>query len=143
MTLWCGLQRILSLVKSEKMKRYSSFLTLVVLAALLGFAGPQAAAAAEADTLILDDVPLMPGLSVVDDNLIVLFGPAHGPDLVAEGMIDIDDVYTYYQTLLPQRGWSRENGRTFDKGNDRLVIDAKSSNNRGITIVHFIKTPLN
>lgn len=139
------------LVKSVGMKRNLILLLLGLVGLGLSLGQAQAAASftnspapnAAGQALIFGTFPLMPGLEIIKDkDLIVLWGPSETSDVKAEGMVDIDDLYTFYQTRLPEMGWQQINGKTFYRGDKQFVVDAKSSNNLGLTIVHFSIGPL-
>ena len=74
----------------------------------------------------IDDLPLMDGLSPVADHDMLFVVPRQGrlAETVTEGTVDIDDVYRFYRHSLPQLGWTIVDGRTYDRGGERLRIDA-------------------
>ena len=92
-------------------------------------------------TKVIDDLPLMPGLQLVEDED-VLF--THESGRIAEtnamGSVDIDAVYQFYKRALPHLGWKVVNSHTYTRENEQLRIDAHA--NDKITIVQFSVKPL-
>lgn len=93
-------------------------------------------------TTVIDDLPLMPGLSPVEEKD-VLFVTSEGriAQTVAKGPVDIDEVYHFYQRSLPQLGWKKTSARTFERDGEKLRIDASSVNPKAVTIVRFSVQP--
>lgn len=90
---------------------------------------------------VIDDLPLMPGLTVKTDNDVLFIVPSTGriAETVAEGSVDVDEVYLFYQRTLPQLGWKMVNPRIYAREGERLFIDAKAHN--ATTTVHFEVKP--
>jgi hypothetical protein len=129
-------------------------LSLSVLLLGLCLAGQQSFAASESNinkapsaqggafAKIIDDLPLMPGLTVVEDkDVLFLMGPKRIAQTTASGLVDVDDVYYFYEKSLPQLGWNRITPRLYERENETLHIEAKSSNADGVTIVQFSIEP--
>ena len=87
-----------------------------------------------APTTILDGIPLMEGLQIAPDkNFIKIlpdFGDQQSPT-VTVGIIDVDDVYNFYQRTLPPLGWKAINGRSYMHGNESLYISALADGKLG------------
>ncbi|MBV8060654.1 MAG: hypothetical protein JO126_07510 [Alphaproteobacteria bacterium] len=92
------------------------------------------------DTAI-DDLPLMPGLTVDTSNDTIFVVPHTGriAESTATGMVDVDDVYSYYYKSLPHLGWKAANRRTYTREGDVLRITARA--NGKVTTVHFSIRP--
>ncbi len=90
---------------------------------------------------VIDDLPLMPGLQVVEDEDVLFVTPKAGriAETTAEGIVDVDDVYTFYRKSLPHLGWKIIDMRTYQRENDRLRIDAHAEDK--FTTVRFLVRP--
>jgi len=92
---------------------------------------------------VIDDLPLMPGLTVLEDkDVLFIAGPGRIAQTTATGRIDIDEVYNYYERTLPQLGWKKINARTYERDNERLRLDVSGVNPAATTIVRFSLEPL-
>jgi hypothetical protein len=92
---------------------------------------------------VIDDLPLMPGLTAQEDkDVLFVAGPGRIAQTTATGMIDIDDVYYYYEDSLPQLGWKKINARIYERGGERLRLDVSGANPAGLTIVCFSVEPV-
>ncbi len=90
---------------------------------------------------VIDDLPLMPGLSVdPDGDLIFSTSTEQLKQTRAVGSVDIDDVYRFYAQTLPQMGWTKIDARRFRRDQDLLRIDAKADEKS--TRVAFTITPI-
>ena len=90
----------------------------------------------------IDDLPLMPGLNLIENNDVV-FNSASAGRLVetdAVGAVDIDDVYNFYQRTLPQLGWTFMSMRAYSRNKEILHIDAHADGKN--TTVHFALMPV-
>jgi hypothetical protein len=129
------------------------FLFLALVLALTGFgsAFPQAWAAASnlnppqasmsSEAFSEAGLPVMPGLELRQkDDAILLFGAPDKPPLEAEGLVDVDEVYYYYERRLPSLGWQKASPRLYFKDGVTLRVDARSSGGDGRTIVRFEMT---
>lgn len=92
-------------------------------------------------TKVIDDLPLMPGLQLQDQDDVLFTTKLDGriAETEAVGSVDIDDVYKFYHRTLPQLGWSVINGRSYRRENDVLRIEAKADGK--MTHVHFSVKP--
>jgi len=86
---------------------------------------------------VVGGLPLMPGLAIVPDESVILFGTRPDDQTVAEGLVDVDEVYPFYARVLSQAGWIKHTPRFFTKGHQTFLLEAKSSNPSGRTIVTF------
>jgi len=75
---------------------------------------------------VIDDLPLMPGLEPVDDEDVLFVAPDRERIAIthAEGEVDIDEVYHFYQKSLPQLGWKQVDARTYSREGEQLRIGA-------------------
>jgi len=89
----------------------------------------------------IDDLPLMPGLNLVQSNDVVF---SSGQDRIAAtdaiGAVDVDDVYHFYRRTLPQLGWKYITMRRYHRNNEVLSIDAHADGKT--TSVHFAVHPV-
>lgn len=89
----------------------------------------------------IEDLPLMPGLSPLADEDTLFVVPHEGriAESVAVGSVDIDDVYKFYRSSLPQLGWKIVDGRTYIRANEVLRIDAHADGK--VSTVRFSVKP--
>ncbi|MDP9126766.1 MAG: hypothetical protein M3N08_00710 [Pseudomonadota bacterium] len=92
-------------------------------------------------TTVIEDLPLMPGLTTVQDGDVLFAVPHEGriAETEASGPVAIDDVYNFYRRSLPHLGWKVIDGRTYQREKERLLIDARSDGK--ITTVQFSIKP--
>jgi hypothetical protein len=90
---------------------------------------------------VIEDLPLMPGLSVVPNNDVVFVTPRSGRivDTSAEGVVEVDDVYQFYKTSLPPLGWKSVDARTYRRNDEILHIKAHGDGK--VTTVEFSVKP--
>jgi len=93
-------------------------------------------------TNVIDDLPLMPGLELVEDEDVLFAAPKAGriAETTAQGIVDIDEVYKFYRRSLPQLGWKMVDNRTYERESDRLRIDARAEDK--VTTVRFSVRPI-
>lgn len=106
-------------------------LTLAVIA-LTGPRGPLAAQ----DGFIagVEDLPLMPGLSEIADAGLVFDKPSGRiVEAFAEGAVSRQAVEAFYDSTLPQLGWSPQSNRTFQREGERLHIKVREGA-EGVTV---------
>src|ERR1700679_2747005 len=61
-------------------------------------------------TKVIDDLPLMPGLQLVEDeDVLFSSGSSRIAETNAIGPVDIDAVYAFYKKSLPHLGWKTVN----------------------------------
>lgn len=101
--------------------------------------------AAEATTFAksIEDLPLMPGLALVEEkDLLIIFGKQRIAQTTAKGRgVDVDAVYYFYQETLPQLGWKQHNMKLYFRNGEQLRLQARSSDEDGITYVSFEVLP--
>jgi len=91
----------------------------------------------------IEDLPLMPGLEIQDDkDVLFIAGPKRIAQTTAAGMVDIDEVYHYYRSSLPQLGWKEIDARTYERVGERLRIEVRGNNPSGLTIARFSVEPV-
>ena len=92
-------------------------------------------------TKVIDDLPLMPGLQLIEDQDVLFSEPVLGriAETNAEGTVDIDDVYRFYQKSLPGLGWKMLDARNYMRGQDRLRINAHADGK--VTKIRFSVRP--
>lgn len=103
------------------MKRFTTFLTAVVLAVYLS---PAAAWSAETFVYGFEDLPLMRGLSQVAGNS-VLFDTPQGRIVQASatGALTQAAVLKFYAETLPQLGWTRVAEDEFQREGEMLKLE--------------------
>jgi hypothetical protein len=91
---------------------------------------------------VIDDLPLMPGLQLVEGEDVLFAEPVLGriAETSAEGAVDVDDVYDFYHKSLPGLGWKYIDARNYIRENDHLRIDAHAEGK--VTMVRFSVRPL-
>jgi hypothetical protein len=90
---------------------------------------------------VIDGLPMMPGLRLVQDQDVLFAAPKSGSiaETNAEGEVDVDSVYNFYKRSLPQLGWKRVDMRTYDREHEHLTINAHADDK--VTHVQFLLTP--
>lgn len=92
---------------------------------------------------ILNDIPLMKGLYIAHDKALLDILPTPSNEEIsaeATGIVDVDEIYYYYQEELPRIGWKSLGARDYIKDNKTLSINARA-NGRTSTVT-FIEKPL-
>jgi hypothetical protein len=107
-------------------------------------AGTAPAPAAEPPhfTKVIEDLPLMPGLQLVEDEDVLFAEPGAGriAETNAIGPVEIEDVYKFYRHSLPHLGWKTVDTHTYVREGEQLRIDAHA--NQKITVVRFTVKPV-
>lgn len=90
----------------------------------------------------IEDLPLMEGLEVEDGcDMLFVFGRERIAQTTARGHVDIDEVYYFYQSVLPQLGWQEITLRLYQREGEQLHINASSANSSGMAVVKFEVKP--
>ncbi|MGE5147902.1 MAG: hypothetical protein ACM3N5_14210 [Candidatus Eiseniibacteriota bacterium] len=111
-------------------------------------AGPSAAALAEAGGAApaafierLGDVPLMPGLRIVDGDGVDFDAPGGRiVEVAATGAVPRAAVLSFYQRSLPPLGWTG-GGRIFQRDGEKLRLELAGAGAR--TEIRFFLSPTN
>lgn len=94
---------------------------ILMVLALLAMASP---AGAQAFFELLEDVPVMPALTPVDDAGIEFDAPSGRiVEAYAIGATDRKSVLDFYRATLPQLGWQAGAGNAFQRESESLKID--------------------
>lgn len=96
-----------------------------VLVVLVILAAISAARAADPPAYVagIDDLPLMPGLTMVDDAGVVFDKPSGRiVEAYAEGQVDRAQVAAFYAASLPQLGWRTLQSNVFVREGERLSL---------------------
>ncbi|MGE5538372.1 MAG: hypothetical protein ACM30I_07125 [Gemmatimonas sp.] len=94
-----------------------------MIVALLGGFGLAQRLGAEEFLSVLDDMPLMPGLTEQRDQASDFQTPAGRiVEGTATGTVDARAVTSFYDQTLPALGWTREGPGRFVRERERLVI---------------------
>jgi hypothetical protein len=90
---------------------------------------------------VIEDLPLMPGLQLVEDEDVLFSEPGAGriAETNAIGPVTVTDVYKFYRRSLPHLGWKAIDTRTYERSGERLRIDAQT--NEQVTTVRFTVKP--
>jgi hypothetical protein len=93
-------------------------------------------------TKVIEDLPLMPGLQLIEDEDVLFATPGSGriAETNAIGPVEIDDVYKFYRRSLPHLGWKTVDAHTYVREGEQLRIDAHA--NQKITVVRFTVKPV-
>lgn len=91
---------------------------------------------------VIDDLPLMPGLQLVEGEDVLFAEPVLGriAETTAEGPVDIDELYNYYSRSLPGLGWKKMDAKNYMRESDHLRIDAHAEGKT--TSVRFSVRPI-
>lgn len=122
----------------------------LLLTALMGLAMPAQATplnqppAAQAPEFaeVIEDLPLMPGLKLVNGEDVLFTAPQAGRIAITEaaGPVGADAVYAFYRRSLPPLGWKVLDKRNYEREGERLMIEAKTGEK--ITKVRFSVKPV-
>jgi hypothetical protein len=94
-------------------------------------------------TKVIDDLPLMPGLTPVEEKDVLFTSPTGRiAQTTATGSVDVDSVYQFYKSSLPHLGWKIVDARTYERDNERLRIDVSGVNPKATTVVRFSVQPV-
>lgn len=124
------------------MRHISRLLMRSLLAAVFGFGLIGAAAAEPARFVsVIEDLPLMPGLSEAADSA-MSFDSASGriAEATAGGAVDAAAVQAFYGDTLPQLGWRPLGPGEYGRGDEqlRLIVETLAD---GAVEVHFELRP--
>jgi hypothetical protein len=115
---------------------------LVALAALAMACAAVAQLRAEEFLSVLDDMPLMPGLTELRDQASDFQTPeGRIIDGSASGSVDPRAVSSFYDQTLPALGWRREGPGRFLRDRERLVIAVAPGATKGAVTVRFSVRP--
>ena len=111
----------------------------------MGLMGTSAMAQSQAPDFIsvIEDLPLMPGLSEDPDSA-MSFEAANGriAEATASGPVEPGDIIDYYKQALPQLGWILVTTKQYKREEDVLNIDVAKGDGRAVpVIVHFRLSP--
>ena len=120
--------------------------TLFVINVLtIGLMGHPASAQSQAPDFIsvIEDLPLMPGLSEDADGA-MSFDTANGriAETIASGQVVPENVLGYYKGALPQLGWKRLTAKRYRREDEVLIIDITKDDGGAVPVmVHFRLSP--
>lgn len=66
--------------------------------------------------------------------------PKTFPRLEAEGYVDVDQVYAFYQRTLTEHGWQEVEHKVFTRGRETLRLFLSSVTPRGVTRLVITRT---
>lgn len=86
---------------------------------------------------VIQDVPLMPGLSEMADQAVMFDKPG---GRFAESLADMGDlapvsVAEYYARSLPQFGWQKSGENRYIRGHETLILEFEQSSGRALVRV--------
>ena len=97
--------------------------------------------AGERFVLGIADLPLMPGLYLVDEETIIFEKPAGRLiSAIAKGDRTREAFWQFYEDTLPQLGWRSVKRGNFVRDGESLKIDAEENNSK--IIARFTVTPV-
>jgi len=115
-------------------------LSTAVALPLAGGAGGRAARAAEAFVAGLEDLPLMPGLSVVEEAGLIFDAPSGRiVEIFARGSVGRTEALAFYAATLPQLGWTAEGATAY--GRERETLRLEFFEEDGELTVRFFLSP--
>ena len=77
---------------------------------------------------VIEDLPLMPGLTEdVGEAMVFETSTGRVAEAQATGVLPIADVKRFYEEALPQLGWVSEGSAGFRRGGEQLRIDVSSN----------------
>lgn len=89
----------------------------------------------------IQDMPLMPGLTELSDQMVVFDKPEGRivESLAVAETGSADDIENYYEEVLPQFGWNRIARNSFIRGEERLNLAFETREGR--QLVRLTLTP--
>jgi hypothetical protein len=91
--------------------------------------------------MVLDGIPLMPGLEIPSDKDLIDILPDHNSKnaAVAVGILDVDDIYNFYKREMPRLGWKATGSRDYARNGEALHINAQAGD-KSSTVTFTEKT---
>ncbi|MCE9507714.1 MAG: hypothetical protein K8R48_05275 [Alphaproteobacteria bacterium] len=112
----------------------------LLLCALLLLTAPPALAAPALYSLVIEDLPLMPGMVEKPDEAVDFDSPSGRiVETAAETEATATDILGFYAGALPPLGWTVLPPYSFTREDETLVLDIAQKN--GVTLVRFNLTP--
>ncbi len=91
----------------------------------------------------IEDLPLMPGLSVdTDKDLMFVIGKQRIAQTTLRGYVDVDQVYYFYWRTLKEMGWRDAGRNVYERDSERMTMKVSSANAAGQTLVTFTLDPV-
>jgi hypothetical protein len=114
--------------------------TLFILCALLLLIAPPALAAQAVYSMVIEDLPLMPGMVEKADEAVVFDDPSGRiVETSAETSAAPTEIKKFYAGTLPPLGWQPSSSSGFIREDEKLNLDIEKKN--GKTTVRFTLTP--
>jgi len=114
--------------------------TLLLLCGLMMIMTPPALAAPAAYSMVIEDLPLMPGMAEKPDEAIDFDSPAGRiAGTAAETEATATDILGFYAGALPPLGWTVLPPAGFVREGETLTLDIEQKN--GVSLVRFNLTP--
>jgi len=112
----------------------------IIFAAIAGFMLAAAPGRGEVFLAGFEDVPMMPGIAV-DPGAVVAFDTPAGRivEAYAAGAVTRAALRRYYQSALPQLGWTRTGELTFQREGEILTVEMLES--AAALTIHFRLAP--
>ena len=91
----------------------------------------------------LDDVPIMQGMTMIDNSNIIFDSPlGKFVELYAISNNTSQDIISFYRQALPELGWKEIKNNQFSRDNEQLTLDFYSSKQvQSNIIVRFTLSP--
>ncbi len=91
-------------------------------------------------SVIMEDLPLMPGMIEKADEAIVFDKPGGRiVETIAESSAEIKEIERFYVETLPALGWKASSSSRFTRDDEMLILTVEKK--KGIASVHFVLTP--
>lgn len=82
-----------------------------------------------------EDVPVMPGIEVVGDAGVAFDTPAGRiVEAYASGDVTREAIIKFYQTALPQLGWTRTGKLAFRREGEKLTLELLGTKKDAVTV---------
>ena len=113
--------------------RHFAPILLAVLVLVLLLHAPSLGRAANAFVPGVDDLPLMPGLSVLNGQDVVFDAPGgRVVEAWAEGRVSREAVLSFYASTLPQLGWTAAAPDLFRREGETLRLEFPATPSRNV-----------
>jgi hypothetical protein len=114
--------------------------TFLLICALFLLIAPPALAAPAVYSMVIEDLPLMPGMAEKPDEAIDFDSPAGRiAGTAAETKATATDILGFYAGTLPPLGWTILPPSGFVREDETLTLDIEQKN--GVSLVRFNLTP--
>lgn len=120
---------------------FKTTLTALLLLSIPAFAGTAYSAVNTAYSFVIEDLPLMNGMTELPEDAVTFDQP--GGRILETTAVTAENpaaVRGFYAGALPSLGWQPQGATAFVRNNEKLQLDIDSKG--GKTAAHFTITPL-